>query len=115
MQAEQFAVHGLTKVIEIANKVRERLNSTLKKPLILFTQYDKRKVLHRDIAGTLRSNVETATILSNEIRNNIALAEAAANGKNIFEYEPGSNGAVDYAAVVEELTNHFEKQKKQPF
>jgi chromosome partitioning protein len=103
MQAEQFAVHGLAKVVEISNKVRERLNTGLEKPMILFTQFDKRKVLHRDIAGTLRSNVKTATILNSTIRNNIALAEAAALGQSIFDYQPNSKGAEDYKQLVEEF------------
>jgi chromosome partitioning protein len=103
MQAEQFAVHGLAKVVEISNKVRERLNTGLGKPMILFTQFDKRKVLHRDIAGALRSNVKTATILDSTIRNNIALAEAAALGQSIFDYEPNSKGAEDYNQLNQEV------------
>jgi chromosome partitioning protein len=103
MQAEQFAVHGLAKVVEISNKVRERLNTGLGKPMILFTQFDKRKVLHRDIAGALRSNVKTATILDSTIRNNIALAEAAALGQSIFDYEPNSKGAEDYKQLNQEV------------
>jgi chromosome partitioning protein len=103
MQAEQFAVHGLAKVVEISNKVRERLNTGLGKPMILFTQFDKRKVLHRDIAGALRSNVKTATILDSTIRNNIALAEAAALGQSIFDYQPNSKGAEDYKQLNQEV------------
>jgi chromosome partitioning protein len=59
--------------------------------------------LHRDIAGALRSNVKTATILNSTIRNNIALAEAAALGQSIFDYEPNSKGAEDYKQLTQEV------------
>ena len=37
------------------------------------------------------------------IRENIALAEAPASGKTIFEYEPGSHGAEDYLSLCREI------------
>jgi hypothetical protein len=37
------------------------------------------------------------------IRANVKLAEAPSHGKTIFEYDPSSNGAKDYAALAAEL------------
>lgn len=110
MQAEIFAVQGLNKMLEIANKVRERLNPTLQPGFVVFTQYDARKVLHRDImAGVKRTN-RTARVLESVIRSNIALAEAAATGKDIFNYNNDCNGAIDYMNLQQELLNTIEQE-----
>lgn len=105
MQAEMFAVQGLNKIIEIANKVRERLNPTLRPGFVVFTQYDARKVLHRDIAAGVKRTNKAAHVLDSRIRSNIALAEAAATGKDIFNYDENCNGAVDYMKLQQELLN----------
>ena len=62
---------------------------------VLFTQYDKRKGLHRMTA----EQVEGAgfPVFDTKIRDNVALGEAPATGNDIFRYAPHSNGAQDYA------------------
>ena len=44
-----------------------------------------------------------ARLFETRIRRNIKLAEAPSFGQSIHEYEPGSPGAQDYAAVVREV------------
>jgi len=103
MQAEMFAVQGLNKIIEISDKVRERLNPTLQPGFVVFTQYDARKILHRDIAAGVQRTNKAARVLDSKIRSNIALAEAAATGKDIFNYDENCNGAIDYMKLQQEL------------
>ena len=40
------------------------------------------------------------------IRANVRLAESPAHQKTIFEYAPRSNGAIDYAKLVERISNY---------
>lgn len=42
-------------------------------------------------------------VLETKIRENISLAEMPLSGQTIFEYNPKSNGAADYMALVNEL------------
>jgi len=105
MQAELFAVQGLNKIIEITDKVRERLNPSLQHGFVVFTQFDRRKVLHRDIAAGVKNIKNNTRVLSTEIRPNIALAEAAATGQDIFNYDGNCNGAIDYMKLQKELLN----------
>lgn len=42
-------------------------------------------------------------VLNTKIRENISLAEMPLSGQSIFEYDPKSNGATDYMALVNEL------------
>ena len=44
-----------------------------------------------------------ARIFQTKVRRNIKLAEAPSFGQSIFDYEPKSAGAQDYASIVEEV------------
>jgi len=44
-----------------------------------------------------------ARVFNSRIRRNIKLAEAPSFGQSIFEYAPGSSGAIDYSALVSEV------------
>jgi len=43
------------------------------------------------------------TMMKTQIRVNVALAESQSAGKDIFEYDPDSNGAKDYGKLVNEI------------
>lgn len=49
-------------------------------------------------------------VFATRIRNNIALAEAPTEGKDVFAYAPRSNGAKDYQALTREI---IEKEGKK--
>ena len=42
-------------------------------------------------------------LFDTSIRVNVALAEAPVTGKDIFNYAPNSNGAIDYSNLVDEI------------
>ena len=44
-----------------------------------------------------------AQVFETHVRRNIKLAESPSYGQSIFDYEPASNGAKDYAAIVREV------------
>jgi len=48
-------------------------------------------------------------VFKTKIRENITLAEMPLSGQSIFEYDPKSNGAVDYMALTEEIIAREEK------
>ena len=58
-----------------------------------------------DIVGVtceIRQNFETE-VFKTLIRNNVRLREAASHGLPITEYEPKSNGALDFGMLSEEV------------
>jgi chromosome partitioning protein len=105
-QAEAYAVQGLSKLLEVVSLIQRRLNSKLKEPLFLITQYDKRKVLHRQVTEALRERFGNR-VFSETIRSNISIAEAQAKGETLSEYAPKSKGAEDYEKLTEELKKHI--------
>jgi chromosome partitioning protein len=101
VQTEFVALNGLTKFIEIINKVKV-LNQDLKIGGIFATRYDSRKILNRGVVEKIKELFRDK-LLNTIIRENIAVAESVANGLDIFSYAPKSNGAEDYSALVNEI------------
>lgn len=104
LQAQYLALQGLTKLVEVIDKVRKRLNKSLILGGVIITQYDSRKILNREVAESIEAHFG-GQVFSTRIRDNIALAEAPANRLDIFRYNPKSNGAEDYANLSREFIN----------
>lgn len=108
LQAQYLALRGLTKLMEVIEKIQRRLNKDLKVGGVFITQYDGRKVLNRDIATTIEEHFKDL-VFETRIRDNVALAEAPAQGLDIFRYNPKSYGAEDYLSLSKELLNRVNK------
>ena len=102
VQPHFLSVRGLVTIKEILQSVGDIKGATLPY-YVLFTQYDKRKGLHRmtydEVAGA------GFPVFATKVRDNVALGEAPAVGSDIFSYAPNSNGAADYDAVTLEYLN----------
>jgi chromosome partitioning protein len=102
LQAQFLAMQGLAKLVEVVEKIKSRLNKGLKVGGVFITQYDGRKVLNRDVVESINTHFKSE-VFKTKIRDNIALAEAPAQGLDIFRYSPKSNGAEDYLALAKEI------------
>jgi len=102
LQAQYLALQGLTKLLEIVDKIQKRLNSGLQIGGVFITQYDSRKILNRDVEQTIRGHFGER-VFKTKIRDNVALAEAPTRGEDIFRYSPKSYGAIDYLALCKEI------------
>ena len=103
MQAQYLAMRGMDKLVNIINKVKSRINPSLSIYGILITMYDGRTNLNKSISEVVEETFH-GKVFSSYIRNNISLAEAQANGKDIFHYDIKCNGAADYMNLCNELT-----------
>ena len=107
VQAQYLALQGLTKLLEVIDKITKRLNKRLEVGGVFITQYDSRKILNRDISTTIEAHFKEQ-VFKTRIRENIALAEAPAMGVDIFRYQPKSNGAEDYLSLSEEILKIYD-------
>jgi chromosome partitioning protein len=103
LQAQYLALQGLTKLLEVIEKIKKRLNKDLKVGGVFITQYDNRKVLNRDVVETIKTHFKDK-VFKTKIRDNIALAEAPTQGVDIFRYNSKSYGAEDYLSLCKEIT-----------
>jgi len=102
LQTEFLALQGLAKIKQIIDKVRFRLNKKLEIGGVIATMYDSRKVLNRDVVATIKKYFGDK-VFETLIRDTVALAEAPAQRKDIFEYSPSSSGAEDYLELSKEI------------
>jgi chromosome partitioning protein len=102
VQAQFLAMRGMAKLMNIIQIVQERLNPSLKIGGIVITQFDSRKTLNKSVSELIRESF-CDKVFKTFIRDNVSLAEAPVNGKNIFEYSPRSYGAQDYLSLAKEV------------
>jgi len=102
LEAEYYALSGLTKLLGVIDKVKRRLNTGLKIHGLLLTKFDARTVLNRSVLEAMKSKFKKE-LFKTKIRKNIALAEAPARGEDIFSYQPDSHGAEDYKNLIKEI------------
>lgn len=102
VQTEFFALQGLSKLVEVIQLLRRRMNPALTLTGILPCLYDSRLKLAREVLAELR-RFFPGKVYRTPVRSNVRLAESPSHGMTIFEYAPGSNGAKDYEAMGVEL------------
>ncbi len=113
LQTEFLALQGLAKIKQVIDKVRFRLNKRLQIGGVLATMYDSRKILNRDVVQTIRKYFGEK-VFNTLIRDNVALAEAPAQRKDIFEYSKRSNGAKDYLSLSKEILERVAWDEANP-
>jgi len=102
VQTEFLALQGMSKLVEIVQLVRQRLNDKLKITGILPTMYDTRLRLAREVLSEIRKYFP-GQVFKQPIGTNVKLAEAPSFGETIFQYAPDSKGAQDYRAAALEV------------
>jgi chromosome partitioning protein len=108
LQTEFLAMQGLAKIKQVIDKVKFRLNKNLYIGGVIATMYDARKVLNRDVVETIKKYFGEI-VFKTMIRDNVALAEAPSQRKDIFAYSPGSPGAEDYLNLCKEIIERTTK------
>ncbi|PIE22648.1 MAG: hypothetical protein CSA62_11215 [Planctomycetota bacterium] len=102
VQAEFFALQGMTQLMEVIELVRKRLNPKLSILGLLACLVDARTKLAQEVVEEIQTHFG-ALLLETRVRRNIKLAEAPSFGQSILRYAPESNGAADHRALALEL------------
>ena len=103
IQSDYLALSGLARLRETVGGMRQGLNPDLAITGIICTMYDGRRNLSRDVLARVRTHFGDA-VFDTLIRVCVAVAEAPARSQSISAYAPTSNGAADYQALCEEIT-----------
>ncbi len=102
LQTEFFALQGMTKLVEVVDLLKRRIQPELELTGILPCLYDSRLKLAREVLAEVRKYFP-GRVFESKIRLNVKLAEAPSYGCSIFEYAAGSKGALDYMQLAREL------------
>jgi chromosome partitioning protein len=102
MQAEYFALEGISELISTLDKVAAAFNPGLALEGVLLTMFDDRTNLSQQVRENL-VNFFKDKVFSTTIPRNIRLAEAPSHGKPVALYDPRSRGAEAYRELALEL------------
>jgi len=102
LQVEPFALEGMAELMKTVKRLNKRINPNLSIAGVICTLYDSRKKLHREVVEMVKGYFGDM-VFQTLIRDNIAIAEASGQSKTIFEHNPRSLGAKDYAALADEI------------
>lgn len=107
VQCEYFSLEGLNQVMSVVDLVKGQMNPRLKIEGVLFTMYDARTTLSKDVVKGIKEQLRIKTF-ETMIPRNIRLAEAPSNGMSILEYEGTSVGADKYRKLAGEILKNSE-------
>ena len=113
LQTEFLALQGMTRLLDVIERIREHLNPGLTVSGIIPCLYDNRLRLGRVVLSDIRRYFP-AQCFRRAISANVKLAEAPSFGQSIFEYAPDSTGARDYAELAEEVLAQGKQRAPEP-
>lgn len=110
VQAEYFALEGISKLLNTIRIIKKRLNPDLEIEGFLLTMYDSRLRLANQIYEELKTYFADM-IFDTVIPRNIKLSEAPSHGLPVLMYDPESRGATSHVALAKEIiAKHDAKQ-----
>jgi len=104
VQAEYYALEGLTQLLGSINLVKARLNPELAIAGILLTMVDARTRLAEHVEHELRRHFG-ALVFTSSVPRSVRLAEAPSHGLPVISYDRRSSGAQAYWKVAMELVD----------
>ena len=102
IQAEYYALEGLSDLMNTINRIKEHFNPVLDIKGVLLTMYDDRTNLSKQIEAELRKFFKSK-VYNTIIPRNIRLSEAPSFGKPIQVYDIKSAGARAYMTLAKEM------------
>lgn len=102
VQAEYYALEGLSQLLSVIQQVRQALNPGLDILGVLITLFDSRNSLSGQVKQELE-NYFGAKLFSTVVPRNVRLAEAPSFGRTIIEHDKWSKGARAYKAFAKEV------------
>lgn len=114
MQAEYFALEGVSELMQTLDRVREGFRPELTVEGVVLTMYDDRTNLAQQVSENLREYFGDK-LLKTVIPRNVRLAEAPSHGKPVQLYDPRSRGAESYMDLAREilLRNKIESPREK--
>lgn len=102
VQAEYYALEGLSQLLSTVQRVRAGLNPQLDLLGVVVTMYDGRTSLSEQVYNELTKHFGDK-VMKSIIPRNVRLAEAPSHGKPIADHDKWSKGARAYKALSKEI------------
>jgi chromosome partitioning protein len=105
MQAEYFALEGISELLDTVERIRGNFNPELEIEGVVLTMLDDRTNLAQQVMAELK-RFFAEKLCETTIPRNIRLAEAPSHGRPALLYDPRSKGAESYIRLAKEIIAH---------
>lgn len=105
MQAEYFALEGISELLDTVERIRASFNPELVIEGVVLTMLDERTNLAQQVTAELKRFFGDK-LCATTIPRNIRLAEAPSHGKPALLYDVRSRGAESYIRLAKEIIAH---------
>ena len=105
MQAEYFALEGISELLDTVERIRGSFNPELAIEGVVLTMLDDRTNLAQQVMAELKRFFGDK-LCATTIPRNIRLAEAPSHGRPALLYDPRSKGAESYICLAKEIIAH---------
>ncbi|HEX9679292.1 MAG TPA: AAA family ATPase [Candidatus Saccharimonadales bacterium] len=102
VQAEYFALEGVSHLLDTISRVKQALNTQLEILGVLLTMYDSRTALAKGVHAEVKKHFGDKAF-DTVIPRNVRLAEAPSYGQPIKHYDRWSKGARSYKQLAKEV------------
>jgi len=102
MQAEYFALEGVSELLDTVERIRASFNPDLGIEGVVLTMLDDRTNLAQQVTAELK-RFFGEKLCQTTIPRNVRLAEAPSHGKPALVYDPRSKGAESYIRLAKEI------------
>lgn len=104
VQAEYYALEGLSLLLTTTDRIRRDLNPALGDPFILMTMVDGRTRLSSEVIQEVRGHFGSL-VFETEIPRSVRISEAPSYGETVLTYDERGTGAIAYRKVALELAS----------
>lgn len=102
VQAEYYALEGLSQLLSVVQRVRAGLNTKLELLGVVITMYDSRTSLSEQVYDELQKHFGDK-VCKTIVPRNVRLAEAPSYGRPIVDHDKWSKGARAYKQLTKEI------------
>ena len=106
LQAEFFALEGLSQLMLTIREVRSGANPDLRIEGVLMTMSDSRNNLSQQVEADARATLGDL-VFNTVIPRNVRLSEAPSFAMPVLSYDPNSRGSEAYRALARELLQRY--------
>lgn len=105
VQAEYYALEGLTQLLNTIRLVQKTYNRNFRIEGVLITMLDARTNLGYEVMEEVRKYFHEK-VYETVIPRNVRLSEAPSYGQSVIQYDPKSRGAQMYLELAKEVINN---------
>jgi chromosome partitioning protein len=112
LQAEFYALEGLSQLMLTVREVRQGANPGLRLEGIVITMFDGRNRLAQQVEDDVRKTMGDL-VFATRIPRNVRLSEAPSFAMSILSYDPASRGSIAYQSLAGEILAKYARAPQQ--